>query len=127
MEIFIFKYSLVSRFIQLSCFVSTFSVIIINFNNLFTLKFEFNFFSDNTLLKVLMCFSLQYNCEELVSTHQKPSDVQALHGIRALSALALIISHKVMALFYNPYINRTKMVEVRLKFLTNIYYIYDSQ
>lgn len=66
-----------------------------------------------------MCFSLQSNYEEIISTHQKPSDIPSLHGIRALSALALIISHKVMALFYNPFINRTKMAEVNL--LTNTY------
>lgn len=82
------------------------------------------FVADSTFIRVLMCFSLQHNFNELVSMDQKPSDIQALHGIRALSALALIISHKVMALFYNPYINRTKMVEVRFEIsLGNIQYI----
>lgn len=70
--------------------------------------------SDNAALKAVMCFSLQTNYEGMISTHQKPSDIPSLHGIRALSALALIISHKVMALFYNPFMNRTKMADVSL-------------
>lgn len=35
-----------------------------------------------------------------------------MHGIRFLNAYLLIISHKSMALFFNPYINRTAMSEV---------------
>lgn len=38
--------------------------------------------------------------------------IRAIDGIRSLSALALLMSHKFMALLYNPYINRTPMSEV---------------
>ncbi|KAJ8968010.1 hypothetical protein NQ314_002544 [Rhamnusium bicolor] len=67
---------------------------------------------NNICLKLLGCFSLQRNYKELTTSQKNCNEIQALHGIRALSALALIISHKVMALFYNPYINRSVMTEV---------------
>lgn len=41
-----------------------------------------------------------------------PSDIQSIHGIRFLNALLLLIAHKSMALFFDPYMNRTQMTEV---------------
>lgn len=63
-------------------------------------------------MEVLLSFSLQKNWQRL-STIDESGDIKAVHGIRAFSALALLMSHKTMALFYNPYINRTHMAEVR--------------
>ncbi|KAJ8983915.1 hypothetical protein NQ317_006719 [Molorchus minor] len=62
-------------------------------------------------LQILMCFSLQKNVREIITAKENTKEIQAVHGVRALSALALIISHKVMALYYNPYMNRTPMME----------------
>lgn len=45
------------------------------------------------------------------------NEIRAVHGVRFMSALGLIMSHKAMALFYNPYVNRTDMIEVSF-FLT---------
>lgn len=64
-------------------------------------------------LQLLMCFAIQRNYKELTTIRDTKNEIKGLHGVRALSALALIISHKVMALFYNPYMNRSIMSEVR--------------
>lgn len=68
------------------------------------------------LNKLFEAFALQKNWKRLIET--KPNDgseIRAVHGIRFMSALGLIMSHKAMALFYNPYLNRTDMVEVNKK------------
>lgn len=64
-------------------------------------------------MRCLLAFSLQDNWKKLVTTKDNANkDIGAVHGIRALSALGLIMSHKAMAMFYNPYVNRTQMIEV---------------
>lgn len=61
---------------------------------------------------MLLAFSLLSNSRRLLSLTQSPDDIHSVHGIRALNAFMLLMSHKSMMLFYNPYINRTAMVEV---------------
>ncbi|XP_023032742.1 nose resistant to fluoxetine protein 6 [Drosophila willistoni] len=56
-------------------------------------------------------FSLDKNLRWLFSTSSSPGDIEAVHGIRFLNALMLIFSHKSMAMFFNPYNNRTAMSE----------------
>ncbi|KAH8305318.1 hypothetical protein KR044_002142, partial [Drosophila immigrans] len=56
-------------------------------------------------------FSLDKNLRWLFSTSSSPGDIEAVHGIRFLNALMLIFSHKSMAMFFNPYNNRTAMAE----------------
>ncbi|XP_030382326.1 nose resistant to fluoxetine protein 6 [Scaptodrosophila lebanonensis] len=56
-------------------------------------------------------FSLDKNLRWLFSTRSSPSDIEAVHGIRFLNAMMLIFSHKSMAMFFNPYNNRTEMSE----------------
>lgn len=47
----------------------------------------------------------------LCSLKRDPNDIQAVHGIRFLNAFLLVVSHKSMALFFDPYVNRTQMTE----------------
>jgi hypothetical protein len=63
--------------------------------------------------KILYSFSLKRNFQQLLSINESPEDIKAVHGIRALNAFMLLASHKSMAMFFNPYSNRTSMTEVR--------------
>ncbi|XP_037940579.1 nose resistant to fluoxetine protein 6-like [Teleopsis dalmanni] len=56
-------------------------------------------------------FSLDKNLRWLFKTSSSPDDIQAVHGIRFLNAAMLLFSHKSMAMFFNPYNNRTDMSE----------------
>lgn len=62
--------------------------------------------------ELLVSFSLWKNTKALFSLERNPSDLSTIHGIRFINAALLLISHKSMALFYNPYMNRTRMIEV---------------
>ncbi|KAG8282144.1 hypothetical protein J6590_043688 [Homalodisca vitripennis] len=62
-------------------------------------------------MEVLLAFSLVTNSRKLMSMAQSPDDIHSVHGIRALNAIMLLMSHKSMALFFHPYINRTTMTE----------------
>lgn len=55
------------------------------------------------------CFSLIRNTRQLFSTTRDSSDIKSAHAIRFLNAVMLVLSHKCMALFFNPYSNRTAM------------------
>ncbi|XP_075219173.1 drop dead [Lycorma delicatula] len=66
----------------------------------------------NKLMEVLLSFSLLTNSKKLFSVTRSPDDIPSIHGIRALNAFMLLVSHKSMALFFNPYINRTSMTEI---------------
>lgn len=59
----------------------------------------------------MVAFSLVKNTKELVSLKHDPSDIPTAHSIRFFNAIMLIISHKCMAMFFNPYVNRTEMSE----------------
>ncbi|XP_034950941.1 nose resistant to fluoxetine protein 6 isoform X2 [Chelonus insularis] len=59
----------------------------------------------------LLSFSLTRNFRKLVSLKRREDDIEIVHGIRAINALMLILAHKSMALFFNPYVNRTRMAE----------------
>ncbi|KAM7348279.1 drop dead [Cochliomyia hominivorax] len=59
----------------------------------------------------LCAFSLEKNLGWLFSTSSSPDDIKAVHGLRLLNAVMLIFSHKSMAMFFNPYNNRTEMAE----------------
>lgn len=61
---------------------------------------------------MLVSFSLWKNSKALFSLERSPGDVTTIHGIRFINAALLLISHKSMALFYNPHMNRTRMIEV---------------
>lgn len=54
-------------------------------------------------------FSLKKNVASLVSLKREGSDIPSVHGIRFINALMLVVAHKSMALFYQPYANRTDM------------------
>lgn len=66
--------------------------------------------------ELLVSFSLYKNGLQLISMKQlnNSSEIHAAHGIRFLNAFMLIISHKSLALFFIPYVNRTAMVEVSI-------------
>ncbi|KAK9890490.1 hypothetical protein WA026_010571 [Henosepilachna vigintioctopunctata] len=55
-------------------------------------------------------FSLRKNWNSLISV-KKNDDIKAVHGIRFLNSLLLLLAHKSMAIFFVPYQNRTEMVE----------------
>jgi predicted membrane protein len=66
-----------------------------------------------TYLRLMRAFSLKKNLQTLLNTEHVSNDVPCLHGIRALNAVALIVFHKSVALYFNPYVNRTYMAEVK--------------
>ncbi|XP_053696128.1 O-acyltransferase like protein-like [Sabethes cyaneus] len=59
----------------------------------------------------LSAFSLIQNTRAIFCVKDDPNDVPSVHGIRFLNAMLLVIAHKSMALFFNPYANRTDMSE----------------
>lgn len=61
---------------------------------------------------LLVAFSLWKNTKSLISMKRNPSDIGTIHGIRFINAILLVISHKTMAVFFNPHVNRTTMIEV---------------
>lgn len=44
-----------------------------------------------------------------MSLKREGSDIPSVHGIRFINAIMLVVAHKSMALFYQPYANRTDM------------------
>ncbi|CAD7077419.1 unnamed protein product [Hermetia illucens] len=58
-----------------------------------------------------VAFSLRKNWRWLFSVEDNPNDIKTVHGIRFLNAMMLLFSHKSMAVFFNPYINRTQLSE----------------
>ncbi|EFN89881.1 O-acyltransferase like protein [Harpegnathos saltator] len=62
--------------------------------------------------ELLLSFSLKRNLQKLMSLKRPQGDIASLHGIRFLNSIMLIVSHKSMAVFYDPYINRTYMTEL---------------
>jgi hypothetical protein len=60
----------------------------------------------------MTAFSLINNTKQLISLKRESSDIKSAHGIRCFNAIMLIISHKCMAIFFNPYMNRTEMSEI---------------
>lgn len=67
----------------------------------------------------IVAFSLRKNVITLISTKRSADDIEAVHGIRFLNAIMLLLAHKSMALFFLPYANRTEMVEVSLLQIKN--------
>jgi hypothetical protein len=65
----------------------------------------------------VQAFSLHKNVPALFSLSRSPDDIECLHGIRAISVLFVLLSHKAVALSYYPYLNRTAMVEVNVIFV----------
>lgn len=61
---------------------------------------------------LIQSFSLKKTVATLLDLRAPPDDVACLHGIRALNALALLLSHKCMQLLFYPYVNRTQMTEL---------------
>jgi hypothetical protein len=62
----------------------------------------------------LASFSLKKNLKSLICVEAPIDDVSCLHGIRAMNAIALLLSHKCMQLLYYSFVNRTQMSEVCL-------------
>lgn len=61
---------------------------------------------------LMVAFSLWKNTKSLISLERDQSDIGPIHGIRFINAILLVISHKTMAIFFNPHVNRTTMIEV---------------
>lgn len=58
----------------------------------------------------ITAFSLTKNWNSFI-TIKKDDNIKAVHGIRFLNSVLLILSHKSMATFFVPFSNRTQMVE----------------
>ncbi|KAG5323880.1 NRF6 protein, partial [Acromyrmex heyeri] len=61
--------------------------------------------------ELLLSFSLKRNILKLFSLERPQGDIASLHGIRFLNSALLLASHKSMAVFFIPYVNRTYMSE----------------
>ncbi|KAG5314333.1 NRF6 protein, partial [Acromyrmex insinuator] len=61
--------------------------------------------------ELLLSFSLKRNILKLFSLERPQGDIASLHGIRFLNSALLLVSHKSMAIFFIPYVNRTYMSE----------------
>lgn len=59
----------------------------------------------------LVAFSIRKNLKATFNLKRAPNDIESIHGIRFLNAFLLLVSHKSMAIFFNPYINRTHLSE----------------
>lgn len=55
---------------------------------------------------------MKKNCLVLVNMQRDSSDIASVHGIRFVNAIMLVVAHKSMALFFQPYANRTEMSEI---------------
>ena len=62
--------------------------------------------------ELIVAFSWKRNVSSLIAVRKSSDDIDAVHVIRFLNALMLIVAHKSMALLYLPYINRTALAEV---------------
>jgi peptidoglycan/LPS O-acetylase OafA/YrhL len=47
----------------------------------------------------------------LLNFERDRGDIKSAHALRFFNAVMLLISHKCMAIFFNPYMNRTAMTE----------------
>ncbi|XP_073983636.1 nose resistant to fluoxetine protein 6-like isoform X2 [Rhodnius prolixus] len=74
-------------------------------------EFFTNVQQPSTGTELLLAFSLVKNGKKLFSVSVPEDDISSLHGIRCLNAIMLYVAHKSMALFFNPYTNRTIMTE----------------
>lgn len=61
--------------------------------------------------KLLTSFSLIRNTKHLFSLNRELGDIRTAHAIRFFNAVMLLLSHKCMAIFFDPYSNRTAMTE----------------
>lgn len=80
---------------------------------------NFKFFTEVFIItliagKIIKAFSLCQNFQLLMDTKKKSDEVSCLHGIRALNSLALLLSHKQMALLFVPYTNRIFTAQVHI-------------
>lgn len=56
-------------------------------------------------------FSLIRNTRALFSLSRSSGDIKTAHAIRFFNAVMLVLSHKCMAIFFDPYSNRTMMTD----------------
>ncbi|KAJ8919200.1 hypothetical protein NQ315_012188, partial [Exocentrus adspersus] len=103
-------FELTYGYILAVCFFLTIAVLI-GASTLLS-SWNLNEINNSVWIQILMCFAIQRNFKQLTAVKESKGEIQALHGVRALSALGLIISHKVMALYFNPFMNRSVMSEV---------------
>lgn len=59
----------------------------------------------------LVAFSIRKNLRATFNLKRTPGDIESIHGIRFFNAFLLMVSHKSMAIFFDPYINRTQLSE----------------
>ncbi|XP_050528916.1 nose resistant to fluoxetine protein 6-like [Daktulosphaira vitifoliae] len=67
--------------------------------------------SKSSLSKFIYSFSLKRNILQFINLNESPDSIKSIHSIRAINAFMLLASHKSMAMFFNPYSNRTQMAE----------------
>ncbi|KAG8290630.1 hypothetical protein J6590_079027 [Homalodisca vitripennis] len=62
--------------------------------------------------QVVDAFCVRRNVRRLLDTTGAQGEVSALNGVRALNAMALLLSHKQMALLFLPFVNRTQLAQL---------------
>jgi hypothetical protein len=66
---------------------------------------------DGFIYRLLNCFSAKRNASSLLSLNAEESDINCLHGLKAVSILLLFISFKLIPMGRVPYSNRNKLTE----------------
>lgn len=62
----------------------------------------------------ITAFSIKRNIISLISVSGSQDQIEAIHAVRFVNAILLLIAHKSLAVFFYSYTNRTAMVEVSL-------------
>jgi hypothetical protein len=60
----------------------------------------------------LTAFSLINNTNQMISTKRESSDIKIAHGIRFINIIFLIVAHKSILIFYEPYANKNDLLEI---------------
>ena len=70
-------------------------------------KSQFVQFFDILLDSLISAFSVIRSIKEISSLDSNPNEISCLHGIRFLNVIFLYLSHKVLAMNFEPYTNKS--------------------
>lgn len=70
-------------------------------------------FAGNYSERIIMSFSLRRTIKALLKEATDDTDITCIHGIRALAAIAVYATHKLLTVCQMPFSNRTFLTEVR--------------
>ncbi|XP_063911906.1 nose resistant to fluoxetine protein 6-like isoform X2 [Zophobas morio] len=87
-----------------------FGLIILGVSTSSLLDHFFDVPNNGIILQLLMAFSLKKNVSKFLKIKENDIEIRGIDGIRALNAVALLMSHKAVSLFFYPFMNRTATV-----------------